>query len=213
VRGPGQPSPVLPAGNRPVQPPRPRAAPLCSGTALAVFQVGDQMKLLQNCWSELLVFDHVYRQLQHGKEHSVLLVTGQEVSAGPETAAAAAVGWWWPEGGMGVTFTLLLAKRGQPSTEQVVCFCCALGLLVQKVPSHPIPSHPIPSHPTPSHPISPCPTIQLLLLAKNVPHGNINIHTCTCRDGVGEGAPSLPRGNFWRHRCLRCQGSAKGPPF
>ncbi|KFZ61152.1 Nuclear receptor subfamily 5 group A member 2, partial [Antrostomus carolinensis] len=37
-------------------------------------------KLLQNCWSELLVFDHVYRQLQHGKEHSVLLVTGQEVS-------------------------------------------------------------------------------------------------------------------------------------
>uniref|UniRef100_A0A669PXZ2 Nuclear receptor subfamily 5 group A member 1 n=1 Tax=Phasianus colchicus TaxID=9054 RepID=A0A669PXZ2_PHACC len=42
-------------------------------------EVGDQMKLLQNCWSELLVFDHVYRQLQHGKEHSVLLVTGQEV--------------------------------------------------------------------------------------------------------------------------------------
>ncbi|RLV93895.1 hypothetical protein DV515_00013301 [Chloebia gouldiae] len=36
------------------------------------------MKLLQNCWSELLVFDHIYRQLQHGKEHSVLLVTGQE---------------------------------------------------------------------------------------------------------------------------------------
>ncbi|KFQ34256.1 Nuclear receptor subfamily 5 group A member 2, partial [Mesitornis unicolor] len=46
-------------------------------------EVGDQMKLLQNCWSELLVFDHVYRQLQHGKEHSVLLVTGQEVSVGP----------------------------------------------------------------------------------------------------------------------------------
>ncbi|NXF30494.1 STF1 factor, partial [Nyctibius bracteatus] len=42
-------------------------------------EVGDQMKLLQNCWSELLVFDHIYRQLQHGKEHSVLLVTGQEV--------------------------------------------------------------------------------------------------------------------------------------
>ena len=55
-----------------------------SGAALAVFQVGDQMKLLQNCWSELLVFDHVYRQLQHGKEHSVLLVTGQEVSAGTQ---------------------------------------------------------------------------------------------------------------------------------
>ncbi|KFP91706.1 Nuclear receptor subfamily 5 group A member 2, partial [Apaloderma vittatum] len=49
-------------------------------------EVGDQMKLLQNCWSELLVFDHVYRQLQHGKEHSVLLVTGQEVSAGTTVA-------------------------------------------------------------------------------------------------------------------------------
>lgn len=39
------------------------------------------MKLLQNCWSELLVFDHIYRQVQHGKEHSLLLVTGQEVTA------------------------------------------------------------------------------------------------------------------------------------
>ncbi|KAL8174160.1 UNVERIFIED_CONTAM: Steroidogenic factor 1 [Gekko kuhli] len=41
--------------------------------------VGDQMKLLQNCWSELLVLDHVFRQVQYGKEHSMLLVTGQEV--------------------------------------------------------------------------------------------------------------------------------------
>lgn len=54
----------------------------CQQRGSALLQVGDQMKLLQNCWSELLVFDHVYRQLQHGKEHSVLLVTGQEVSAG-----------------------------------------------------------------------------------------------------------------------------------
>lgn len=45
------------------------------------------MKLLQNCWSELLVFDHIYRQLQHGKEHSVLLVTGQEVRNGLGTVA------------------------------------------------------------------------------------------------------------------------------
>ncbi|XP_006158295.1 steroidogenic factor 1 [Tupaia chinensis] len=42
-------------------------------------EVADQMTLLQNCWSELLVFDHVYRQIQHGKEGSILLVTGQEV--------------------------------------------------------------------------------------------------------------------------------------
>lgn len=50
--------------------------------SLPSFQVGDQMKLLQNCWSELLVFDHVFRQVQYGKEQSVLLVTGQEVWAG-----------------------------------------------------------------------------------------------------------------------------------
>lgn len=43
-------------------------------------QVADQMTLLQNCWSELLVFDHIYRQIQHGKEGSILLVTGQEVT-------------------------------------------------------------------------------------------------------------------------------------
>ncbi|XP_062815396.1 steroidogenic factor 1 isoform X2 [Anolis carolinensis] len=42
-------------------------------------EVGDQMKLLQNCWSELLVFDHIFRQVQYGKEHSMMLVTGQEV--------------------------------------------------------------------------------------------------------------------------------------
>ncbi|XP_041644105.1 nuclear receptor subfamily 5 group A member 2-like isoform X2 [Cheilinus undulatus] len=42
-------------------------------------RVGDQMKLLHNCWSELLVLDHIFRQVQHGQEDSILLVTGQEV--------------------------------------------------------------------------------------------------------------------------------------
>ncbi|CAG01304.1 unnamed protein product, partial [Tetraodon nigroviridis] len=42
--------------------------------------VGDQMKLLHNCWSELLVLDHIFRQVQHGQEDSILLVTGQEVA-------------------------------------------------------------------------------------------------------------------------------------
>lgn len=37
------------------------------------------MKLLQNCWSELLVLDHIYRQVVHGKEGSIFLVTGQQV--------------------------------------------------------------------------------------------------------------------------------------
>ncbi|KAJ1161069.1 hypothetical protein NDU88_001557 [Pleurodeles waltl] len=43
------------------------------------FQVEDQMRLLQNCWTELLMLDHIYRQVLHGKEGSVLLVTGQQV--------------------------------------------------------------------------------------------------------------------------------------
>lgn len=46
----------------------------------STLQVADQMTLLQNCWSELLVLDHIYRQVQYGKEDSILLVTGQEVT-------------------------------------------------------------------------------------------------------------------------------------
>ncbi|XP_069783450.1 nuclear receptor subfamily 5 group A member 2-like [Narcine bancroftii] len=42
-------------------------------------KVDDQMKLLQNCWSELLIMDHIYRQVTHGKESSILLVTGQQI--------------------------------------------------------------------------------------------------------------------------------------
>ncbi|XP_004578845.2 nuclear receptor subfamily 5 group A member 2 isoform X4 [Ochotona princeps] len=42
-------------------------------------KVDDQMKLLQNCWSELLILDHIYRQVVHGKEGSIFLVTGQQV--------------------------------------------------------------------------------------------------------------------------------------
>uniref|UniRef100_A0AAY5KIU7 Nuclear receptor subfamily 5, group A, member 1a n=1 Tax=Esox lucius TaxID=8010 RepID=A0AAY5KIU7_ESOLU len=42
-------------------------------------KVGDQMKLLHNCWSELLVLDFISRQVQQGKEGSVVLVTGQEI--------------------------------------------------------------------------------------------------------------------------------------
>lgn len=49
-------------------------------TFVFALQVDDQMKLLQNCWSELLILDHIYRQVVHGKEGSILLVTGQQVS-------------------------------------------------------------------------------------------------------------------------------------
>ncbi|MBN3275023.1 NR5A2 protein, partial [Polyodon spathula] len=41
--------------------------------------VEDQMKLLQNCWGELLVMDHLYRQVALGREGSVHLVTGQQI--------------------------------------------------------------------------------------------------------------------------------------
>ncbi|XP_051787939.1 nuclear receptor subfamily 5 group A member 2-like isoform X2 [Erpetoichthys calabaricus] len=53
-------------------------------------KVGDQMKLLHNCWSELLVLDHIYRQVLHGKDNSLLLVTGQEIELSTvETQAGA----------------------------------------------------------------------------------------------------------------------------
>ncbi|CAM9668255.1 unnamed protein product [Lampetra planeri] len=42
-------------------------------------KVDDQMKLLQSCWSDLLVMDHIQRQVQHGTDGAVLLVTGQQV--------------------------------------------------------------------------------------------------------------------------------------
>ncbi|KAG5840778.1 hypothetical protein ANANG_G00192270 [Anguilla anguilla] len=53
-------------------------------------KVGDQMKLLHNCWSELLVLDHIFRQVQHGKDGSLLLVTGQEIEIASITAQAGA---------------------------------------------------------------------------------------------------------------------------
>ncbi|XP_023604648.1 nuclear receptor subfamily 5 group A member 2, partial [Myotis lucifugus] len=41
-------------------------------------KVDDQMKLLQNCWSELLILDHLFRQVVHGKDGCIALVTGQQ---------------------------------------------------------------------------------------------------------------------------------------
>ncbi|XP_016104305.1 steroidogenic factor 1a [Sinocyclocheilus grahami] len=56
-------------------------------------KVGDQMRLLHNCWSELLLLDHICRQVHHGRDNSLLLITGQEVDlsavsdAGPPLAS------------------------------------------------------------------------------------------------------------------------------
>lgn len=37
------------------------------------------MKLLQNSWSELLILDHIYRQVVYGKAGSIFLVNGQHL--------------------------------------------------------------------------------------------------------------------------------------
>uniref|UniRef100_A0A672HHJ0 Nuclear receptor subfamily 5 group A member 2-like n=1 Tax=Salarias fasciatus TaxID=181472 RepID=A0A672HHJ0_SALFA len=42
-------------------------------------KVEDQMVLLQSCWSELLVLDHLCRQVTYGKESCIYLVTGQQI--------------------------------------------------------------------------------------------------------------------------------------
>uniref|UniRef100_A0A3B4Z149 Nuclear receptor subfamily 5 group A member 2-like n=1 Tax=Stegastes partitus TaxID=144197 RepID=A0A3B4Z149_9TELE len=42
-------------------------------------KVEDQMVLLQSCWSELLVLDHLCRQVAFGKEGCIYLVTGQQI--------------------------------------------------------------------------------------------------------------------------------------
>ena len=38
------------------------------------------MVLLQSCWSELLVLDHLCRQVIYGKEGCIYLVSGQQVN-------------------------------------------------------------------------------------------------------------------------------------
>ncbi|XP_041633598.1 nuclear receptor subfamily 5, group A, member 5 [Cheilinus undulatus] len=57
-------------------------------------KVEDQMVLLQSCWSELLVLDHLCRQVTYGKEGCIYLVTKQQIDvstvisqAGPTLSA------------------------------------------------------------------------------------------------------------------------------
>jgi len=37
-------------------------------------KVEDQMKLLENCWSELLLLDVLYKQLEHSDTQKLLMV-------------------------------------------------------------------------------------------------------------------------------------------
>lgn len=50
-----------------------------SSTLFKELKVEDQMVLLQSCWSELLVLDHLCRQVTYGKEGCIYLVTGQQI--------------------------------------------------------------------------------------------------------------------------------------
>ena len=49
------------------------------------------MKLLQNAWSQLLVFDHLYRQAHHHGE-GILLITGQTIESAMLPIGLAAMG-------------------------------------------------------------------------------------------------------------------------
>ncbi|GLD70103.1 nuclear receptor subfamily 5 group A member 2-like protein [Lates japonicus] len=48
-------------------------------TLFKELKVEDQMVLLQSCWSELLVLDHLCRQVTYGKDGCIYLVTGQQI--------------------------------------------------------------------------------------------------------------------------------------
>ncbi|KAE8283327.1 Nuclear receptor subfamily 5 group A member 2 [Larimichthys crocea] len=50
-----------------------------NSTLFKELKVEDQMVLLQSCWSELLVLDHLCRQVTYGKEGCIYLVTGQQI--------------------------------------------------------------------------------------------------------------------------------------
>ncbi|KAG7263627.1 hypothetical protein CRUP_012862 [Coryphaenoides rupestris] len=53
-------------------------------------KVDDQMVLLQSCWSELLVLDHLSRQVTYGKEGCIYLVTGQQIEVSTVQSQAGA---------------------------------------------------------------------------------------------------------------------------
>ncbi|KAM9780083.1 LOW QUALITY PROTEIN: nuclear receptor subfamily 5, group A, member 5, partial [Neosynchiropus ocellatus] len=50
-----------------------------NSTLFKELKVEDQMMLLQSCWSELLVLDHLCRQVTYGKDGCIYLVTGQQI--------------------------------------------------------------------------------------------------------------------------------------
>ncbi|KAM6957141.1 nuclear receptor subfamily 5, group A, member 5 [Aplochiton taeniatus] len=53
-------------------------------------KVEGQMALLQSCWSELLVLDHLSRQVTYGREGCIYLVTGQQIEVSTVLSQAGA---------------------------------------------------------------------------------------------------------------------------
>lgn len=50
-----------------------------NSTLFKELKVEDQMVLLQSCWSELLVLDHLCRQVAYGRDGRIYLITGQQI--------------------------------------------------------------------------------------------------------------------------------------
>uniref|UniRef100_UPI0037E6FF1F steroidogenic factor 1-like n=1 Tax=Semicossyphus pulcher TaxID=241346 RepID=UPI0037E6FF1F len=69
-------------------------------------KVSDQMKLLQSCWSDLLLLDVVSRQVHYGREGRLLLVSGQEMELSDASSQA------------GPTLSALI-QRGQQLVEKL----------------------------------------------------------------------------------------------
>lgn len=77
------------------------------------------MRLLHNCWSELLLLDHICRQVHHGRDNSLLLITGQEVSVSSRNHHSTIIS-------LRKSFTVC-RKAEDVSRESVVKVLCAVG--------------------------------------------------------------------------------------
>ncbi|XP_062871385.1 nuclear receptor subfamily 5, group A, member 5 [Trichomycterus rosablanca] len=62
-----------------------------NSTLFKELKVEDQMVLLQSCWSELLVLDHLCRQVHYGIDGCIYLVTGQQIEVSTVLSQAGTV--------------------------------------------------------------------------------------------------------------------------
>lgn len=93
-----------------------------------LLQVEDQMALLQSCWSELLILDHLCRQVAYGRDGSICLITGQQVREPLLHLEAHQQFTFWRSllsnasiSGLGVFTKILISARNQEELENVYC--------------------------------------------------------------------------------------------